>query len=136
MVCNQKIPIVFALKWRKQKNSLIGLRNTIFNFQGHRQCVKPGFHLGKPSSGQERTGKVSFVLEPLVSTESSQRKLCCPFPSWGKLSWVKTSLNTNRKYSKVLKYRNFVFYNKLNSCFFYIIKTVHSIVIARHPFTI
>ena len=36
--------------------------------------VKVGFHLGKLSSGQERTRKFPLCSEPLVPTESSQDK--------------------------------------------------------------
>ena len=50
--------------------------------------VKAGFHSGKISSGQERTGKFSD------RELTRQRKLFCPFPSWGKLSWVETKLKT------------------------------------------
>ena len=83
-------------------------------------CVKAGFHLG--NFPQDRNGQESsFVLEPLVLTESSQDKgnfpqdrngqesfLCVkvsyPFQSWGKLSWVETSLYTIVNHITVKKY--------------------------------
>ena len=46
---------------------------------------------------EDRNGQKSFLC--LVSSRSelmalTQRKLSCPFPSWGKLFWVETSLNS------------------------------------------
>ena len=57
---------------------------------GHdNRVIKAGFHLGKLSSGQE-----SFLSVSSDRELTRQRKLSCPFPSGGKLSWVETSLYT------------------------------------------
>ena len=56
--------------------------------------IKAGFHFP-----QDRNGQESFLCVRAVSPVrelTRQRKLPCPFPSWGKLSWVIMMIMMNR----------------------------------------
>ena len=53
------------------------------------------FSLWKTFLRTETAGKVSGLCVRAISSDrelTRQRKLFCPFPSWGKWSWVETSL--------------------------------------------
>ena len=83
------LSVLYCLLFSRESRTTSSLLETILKNAGKRFPVFPcGFHLGKLSSGQEQT-------ESLMSSDrelTRQKKLSCPFPSWGKLAFVETSL--------------------------------------------
>ena len=74
---------------------------------------KAGFHLG--NFPQVRNGQGSFLCVRAISSNrelTRQRKLFCPFPSWGKLSWVETSIKPHLQVCKDAFHQTCTFFVK------------------------